>query len=56
MDVVVRALGGERGLMEPGQDELQLAGIGVDVADGENARNAGLEFRRIDGNQVFMPD
>ena len=48
------ALGGERGFMKTGQDQLELARIGVDVADGENARNARFEFRRIDGDQVLI--
>ena len=51
---MVRALGGERGLMETRQDQLQLARIGVDVADGENARNARFELRRVDGDQILM--
>jgi hypothetical protein len=39
--------------MESGQDQLELAGIPVDVADGENARHAGFEGFGIDRN-VFV--
>ena len=51
---MMRALCGERGLMKTGQDQLQLAGIGIDVADGENARNARFEFRRVDRDQILI--
>src|ERR1035438_10154191 len=34
----------QRRLMKSAQDQLLLAGIGVDVADREDARHAGLEF------------
>src|ERR1700677_3361378 len=54
VDIMMRALGGERGLMKTGQDQLQLAGIGIDVADGENARNARFEFRRVDRDQILI--
>ena len=37
----------ERGFMKAAQDELLLAGIGVDVADGEDSRDAGLELLGI---------
>ena len=54
VDVTMRALGGERGLVEARQDQLELARIGVDVADGENAGNAGFELRRVDGDQILV--
>jgi hypothetical protein len=44
--------------MEAGEDELQLAGIMVDVADGEEARHVGLELscRRGSGSRArFRP-
>src|SRR6476620_6764697 len=50
MDVAMGGLRHERRLMEPGKDEFQLTGIGIDVANGENALGAGLELlggRRI---------
>ena len=53
---MVRALRGERRLMETRQDQLELARIGIDVADGENARNARFEFRRVDGDQILIAD
>jgi hypothetical protein len=34
----------KRSLMKAGKDELQLTGIGVDVADSENALGAGLKL------------
>jgi hypothetical protein len=33
----------QRALVEAAQDQLDLAGIGVDVADGEDAGNVCLE-------------
>ena len=41
-------------LVKAGQDELQLARIGVDVADGEDAVLARLELLGITGNEVLM--
>src|SRR6266853_1754165 len=38
---------GERGFVKAAQAELFLAGIGVDVADGEDSRDAGLVFLGI---------
>src|SRR5207342_3225657 len=43
IDVAVRLLRHQRALVESGQDQLQLAGIGVDVADRENAGHIGFE-------------
>src|ERR1700729_4076950 len=54
IDIMMRALGGERGLMKTGEDQLELAGIGIDVADGENAGNAGFEFRSVDRDQILI--
>ncbi len=53
---MVGALRRERGLMETRQDQFQLARIGVDVADGENAGNARFELRRVDGDQILVRD
>ena len=44
----------ERRLGEAGQDQLQLAGIGGDVADGEDAGLAGRAGRRIDRDVVAL--
>src|SRR6267378_7235920 len=38
---------GERRFVKAAEDELFLARIGVDVADGEDSRDAGLEFLGI---------
>src|SRR6201989_267401 len=43
INVAVRLLRHQRDLVEAGQDELELARIGVDVANGEDAGLAGLE-------------
>ena len=40
--------------MEARQDQLQLAGIGVDVADGEDALDGGFELLGVHGDQVLM--
>src|SRR6202167_5430085 len=45
IDIAVRLLGHQRPLMEAAQDELELAGIGVDVADRKDAWHVGLESR-----------
>src|SRR5882672_11294337 len=37
----------QRGLVEAGQDQLLLARVGIDIANGEHARQAGLEFLGI---------
>ena len=54
IDIFMGCLRHQRRLMEAGQDELQLAGIGVDVADGEDARLARLELRGVDGNEILV--
>src|ERR1700749_623426 len=51
IDVAMRLLRHQRALVETAQDQLQLAGIGVDVADRENARYAGLEPGCLDRHQ-----
>ncbi len=43
-----------RRLAESGQDQLQLAGIGGDVADGEDARFVGLTGRWIDDDVMVV--
>src|SRR5579863_5885267 len=47
VEVMLDGKSGERSLVKAAQDELLLARIGVDVADREDAGNAGLEFLRI---------
>ena len=54
MDVAMGGLRHERSLMKPGKDEFQLTRIGIDVADGENAFGAGLEFLGVDRDQVLV--
>ena len=54
IDVAVDPLRRQRAFVEAGQDQLQLAGVGVDVADGENARHVGLEFSVFDRDEVFV--
>src|SRR5688572_29921454 len=44
----------ERRLVEPRQDEFLLAGIGVDVAHGEDAGDAGLEFLGVDFQRLLL--
>src|ERR1700733_3206927 len=53
IDVVEGLLRHQRALVKSGQDQLKLAGIPVDVADGENARHAGFEAFGID-RDVFL--
>src|SRR5437879_2966031 len=48
VDVAVRLLRHQRTFVEAAQDQLQLAGIGVDIADGENSSDAGLECGSLD--------
>jgi len=50
---VERLLRHQRALVESGQDQLDLARIPVDVADGENARDAGFKSFGVDRN-VFV--
>ena len=44
----------ERRLMKAAQDQLLLAGIGVDVADREDAGHAGLKFLGVDLERLFL--
>src|SRR5690242_7071686 len=43
INVAVRLLRHQRAFVEAAQDQLELAGIGVDIADRENSRHTGLE-------------
>src|ERR1700750_260180 len=54
INVAVRLLRHQRDLVEAGQDELELARIGVDVANGEDAGLAGLERFGIDRDELFV--
>src|SRR5258705_8351432 len=51
IDVAVCLLRHQRALVESGEDQLQLAGIGVDVTDRENAGYVGLERGGLDRHQ-----
>src|SRR6185437_1314360 len=51
---VERGLSHQRRLMEARQYQLQLARIGIDVADGENSRRLAFEPRRVHGNQILV--
>jgi hypothetical protein len=53
IDVTMGLLRGERDLVEARKDELQFAGIRVDVADSKYARMARFEFLGVDGNEVY---
>src|SRR5262245_19448464 len=44
----------ERRLVEAAQDQLLLAGIGVDVADREDPGLAGLELRGVDVDRLLL--
>ena len=55
IDVAVRLLRHQRRLVEARQDELELARIPVDVADGEDAGHAGLERRGVDRDHIRRP-
>src|SRR5690349_10092286 len=48
IDVTMGFLRHQRALVEAAQDQLDLAGIGIDVADGEDAGYVGLERGRLD--------
>src|SRR5487761_1102103 len=50
----MRFLRHQRRLVKAGKDELELARIPVDVADGENARDIGLEARRVDRDELVV--
>jgi hypothetical protein len=52
--MVLAGESGQRGFVKAAQDQLLLARIGVDVADGENARHAGLKFFGIDLERTFL--
>src|SRR5580658_6176092 len=39
---------GQGGFMKAAQNQFLLAGIRIDIADGEDSRNAGLEFLGVD--------
>ena len=56
VNIAVGALGGERRLVETREDQLELAGIGVDIANGENAGNARFELCRVNGDQNSRSD
>src|SRR5579863_490935 len=45
---------GERSFVEARQDELFLAGIGVDVTHGEDPRQARLELLRVDPESLLL--
>src|SRR6202165_1058829 len=53
MHVTVGGLRHQRRLVEAGQEKLELAGIRIDVANGEDGLRAGLELRGIHGDQVL---
>src|SRR5262249_55307513 len=54
MHVTTSGLRHKRSLMKPGKDELQLTGISIDVADGEDALAPGLEFLGVHRDQVLV--
>src|SRR5215510_14690808 len=54
IDDVVSRLRHQRRFVKTRQNKLELAGIGVDVTDGEDARLACLEFCSVDGNEVLV--
>ena len=54
IDVAVDFLRRQCALVKAAQDQLELARIGVDIADGEDALLAGLEFGGVDRDQVFF--
>src|SRR5438128_5594456 len=45
---------GKRRFMEAADDELLLARVGVDVADGEDPGRRGLEARRVDDDLLLL--
>jgi hypothetical protein len=49
-----RAECSQRGFVEAAQDQLLLAGIGVDVAHREDARDAGLELLGVDDDLLAL--
>src|SRR5262249_3388564 len=54
IDDVVSSLCHQRRFVKTRQNKLELAGIGIDVANGEDAGLARLEFRSVDGNEVLV--
>src|SRR6516165_7666874 len=54
IDVTVGLLRHQCALVETAQDKLELAGIGVDVANRKNPGHAGLEGRCLDRHQVVL--
>ena len=48
VQVFLHAKCGQRRLVKPAQDQLLLARVGVDVADGEDARYVGFELLGVD--------
>ena len=54
MDQLVDRVRGQGRLGEARQDQLELARVGRDVADGENAGLVGLAGRRIDGDKLAI--
>src|SRR5262245_40709091 len=52
IDVAVRFLRHQRALVESREDQLELAGIRIDVADREQARDVGLEGACVHGNEL----
>src|SRR5688572_6392516 len=46
--------GSERRLVKAAQDQFLLAGVVVDVADGEYSRHGGLELRSVDPDRLFF--
>src|SRR4029077_8142757 len=54
IQVVLNRERGQRRLVEPGQDQLLLARVGIDVADGEDAGHAGLELLGVDLQRALL--
>src|SRR5579871_2070144 len=54
IDVAMRLLRHQRALVEAAENELELARIGIDVADGEDSGNAGLECRGLDRDEIVL--
>src|SRR3546814_8457873 len=54
MHVVEGLVRHQRRLVEAGEDELQLAGVADDVADGEDLRRRGLELLGVHGDEVLL--
>src|ERR1700680_3892526 len=48
INITVRLLGHQRTFVEAAQDELQLARIGVDIADRKNPGHAGFKGRGLE--------